>query len=106
MLMKAVIGRRDDGERALRRLHLDVHAVGKRESDIDRIRQGASVALGDVHVHGFDGLQFGQASHGGGNFCGQCFAFGIGGGGLGGVLSFFGGWRRNRDVDFLRRPER
>ncbi len=80
------VGSGDDGQRALRRLHIDVHAVGKGEGHIDRSGRAAAVTFGDAHVHGLDGLQLGQASHGGGDFRGQGFAFGIGGGGLGGVV--------------------
>ena len=79
------VGGGDDGERALRGLHFDVHAVGEGEGHIDRTGRAAAIAFGDGDVHGLDGLQFGQASHGGGDFRGQRFAFGIGGRGLGGV---------------------
>ena len=108
MLMNAVVGRGDDGERALRGLHIDVHAVGEGHGHIDRAGRAAAIAFGDADVHGLDGLQFGQASHGGGDFRGQRFAFGIGSRGLGGVIIFslLGGRRRNRDVDFLHCAQR
>ena len=53
---EGVIGGSDDGERALRGLYVDVHAVGKGKGDIHRTRRATAVALGDVHVNRFDRL--------------------------------------------------